>query len=88
VWSNGNMREIRGPRGSTFARALDVNEDGQAVGSIGTPGPRATLFDRGHVVALDGFASEFNVSWAHAINNRGDIVGYNGTKAVLWLASQ
>ena len=88
LWDRGRLRVI--------GRALnvnDVNDRGQVVGAAnpdksGGPITHAFVWEGGNLTDL-GTLPGGKESWALAINNRGQIIGYSDTKggnqhAVLW----
>jgi probable HAF family extracellular repeat protein len=85
-WEDGVMYDLGPLPAATFSRGLDVSDPGQIVGVVGgaTMRPRAALIGNGVFTLLPG-ATDDTASFAHAINVRGDIAGYIGSSAVLWV---
>lgn len=75
--------------GATFARAMGVNNRGTAVGEAFTAAPEASRAVRwasdGSIEVLPGLEGPGGV--ANGINNRGDVVGASGGRAVVWPAT-
>ena len=71
LWSGGIMSELPGYSGLNNT-ADDINDSGSIVGTSQTSGVSvyAVLWSNGIVSAIGG-----DVSWAKAINDRGDIIG-------------
>lgn len=85
VWENGTLI----PLGTTFGRAMAINDSGEIVGwhDEGQGTTRAFVWRNGQLVDLPSLGGPN--SYADAINNRGQIVGYSQTRsgeshAVLW----
>ena len=81
-WSEATgMRLLNAPGGTPYGSALGINDAGQAVGALGSG---AVLWSHvGRTNETNVFLSDllpFGHGWtlqvAHAINNRGEIVGY------------
>jgi probable HAF family extracellular repeat protein len=85
LWDNGVMREVH-PPSAKFSLLVDINERGEAVGGITRTAEftgRAAVFYRGTFALLPTPPGD-EPSVATGINNRGYIVGYSGSRAVLW----
>jgi hypothetical protein len=87
LWADGQMIELPMPPGAFDAQPADVNDRGEIVGMTTSLGIRAVHWSDGSARVLstpNGYASA-----ANAINNAGDIVGYNsgfsvGVRGALW----
>ena len=81
-YHDGALTDLGTLPGYTQSIALDINEAGQIVGSVydltNSRDNRAVLFQDGAVIDLNSLiapASGWTLRFAHAINNRGQIVG-------------
>jgi probable HAF family extracellular repeat protein len=94
LWEKGKMRDLGTLAGASYIDPRLINERGQVAGVIWTDlwEPRAFLWEKGTMTALGTLGGTY--SSLSAINNRGQIVGNNGTdpadcerelgRAVLW----
>jgi probable HAF family extracellular repeat protein len=104
VWKNSSITDLDSDesRRSYTSRATGINSDGQVVGWSFITGsdPTATFWDNGTVVDLGASIKREGYSEAHAINDKGSIVGRFdelartksgrknlGSHAVLWQAN-
>lgn len=93
LWEGGRMRDLGALRPEDDSMAHDINERGQVIGSSGhrwwRPGvtkyaPRhAFLWEKGRMIDL-GTLPNAEDSEAFALNDRGEVVGKSGGRAVLW----
>ena len=87
LWEKGTMVDIGTP--GLTSQASAINDRGQIVGRSGNPGSsRAFLWEDGTMIDLGPPGVEY--SWAHGINNRGQIAGLSYTQsgevhAFLWI---
>ena len=93
IWDKGRIIDLgtlgHEPGGFDLSLAYDINDRGQVVGFTTVQGETSThafLWDKGVMTDLGTLGGDY--SWAHAINNAGQIVGYSytseGTHAFLW----
>lgn len=82
LWEKGFMHDL-GTFGGEESFARDINNFGQVVGYASTAdgNQHAFLWENGVMVDL---APASSVSYAHAINERGQIVGHIDWQPVLW----
>ncbi len=94
LYSNGVMQNL-GTLGGEYSYALGINDNGYVVGystAGGDPSKhlnRAFLYSNGSMRDLNNLIypnSGWHLSRAHAINNRGQIVGYGRNPSGKWLA--
>ena len=80
MWNNGEMVDLSPafPGGlGTYAEATDINDSGQVVGyPLPPPGAHGFLWQNGVVTDL-GALPGGNQSYAFAVNNAGQVVGYS-----------
>jgi len=80
MWNNGEMVDLSPafPGGlNTFAEATDINDSAQVVGyALPPPGAHGFLWKNGVVTDL-GALPGANQSYALAVNNAGQVVGYS-----------
>ena len=87
LWQNGRMTDL-GTLGGENSLALRVNRTGQVVGYSETGSTvHAFLWQAGAMRDL-GTLPDADASEAHALNDRGQIVGTSDDAAVLWQAGQ
>jgi probable HAF family extracellular repeat protein len=82
LYSHGVMSELPMLPGAAFGRAADINNRGDVVGHNERPGQtdRAFLYSGGVLQDLSLLGMEF----ASAINERGEVVGSGGGRALLY----
>ena len=94
VWVNGTPRflgALPSATGFPYSEASDVNNLGQVVGRsvVDSVNSHAVLWHRGQMIDLGTLPGDTH-SWAHAINDRGQIVGVSANvpastaRAFLW----
>ncbi len=98
LWQNGGMQDLGTLGGQIFNVALDINDQGQVVGHsyILTPAGRlrAFLWENGQMQDLNNLippGSGWELTKAHAINSKGQIVGegnFNGQGRAFLLKPQ
>jgi probable HAF family extracellular repeat protein len=75
LWEHGVMSDL-GTLGGSWSVALDINEVGQVIGDTGGAGRSYNFFwDRGVMVDIGTLGSVYRGE-IHALNNRGQVVGY------------
>jgi probable HAF family extracellular repeat protein len=85
IWAKGEVVDLGTPAGYGAGWALDINEQGQAVGYVIPSSPadalqtHAALWDDGHAIDL-GVLPGDTFSVAYGINNRGQVVGISGNQ--------
>ncbi len=84
-WDRGTMESLGTLEGSTFSRAFRANNRGVAVGEAFTPGgeSRAVVWENGALRELPP-RSGFSSAVANDVNDRGQVVGVSGGRAILW----
>jgi probable HAF family extracellular repeat protein len=94
LWQNGSIRNLGRLSGGRYSIALSINRKGQVVG-YGHNGeywgnfaiPRAILWDDKNgmrEIGTLGGGAHYDDSFAHAINDKGQIVGVSNWRAFLW----
>lgn len=81
LWQHGKLTDL-GTLGGLDSYGYAINDKGQVVGSAGTPadGQHAFIWQDGRMTDLNTLvyaASDWRLEAAHAINNRGQIAGWN-----------
>jgi probable HAF family extracellular repeat protein len=84
-WDRGTMELLGTLEGSTFSRAFRANNRGVAVGEAFTPSgdSRAIVWENGALRELPP-RSGFSSAVANDVNDRGQVVGVSGGRAILW----
>jgi probable HAF family extracellular repeat protein len=82
LWRDGRMRDL-GTLGGHDSHAAGINDRGQVVGTADTsvPEEHAFLWENGRMRDLGTAGIK---SAAFGINNKGEVVGVSGGRAVLW----
>jgi probable HAF family extracellular repeat protein len=79
LYDGGTLTDL-GTLGGNLTRAFGINNLGQVVGSASTSsGTHAFFYDRGKMTDLGTLGSGSTLSWANAINDAGQVVGYANT---------
>jgi len=78
IYSNGVMVDIGVLEGGLFSNSVGLNEKGQVVGDASNPQNRshAFIYENGVLTDLDPIIGDHFYSYANAINNKGQIIGY------------
>lgn len=94
LWRGGKIKDLGRLPGGRYSLGLSINNKGQVVG-YGHNGeywgnfaiPRAFLWDEKNgmrEIGTLGGGENYNDSFAHAINDKGQIVGVSNWRAFLW----
>jgi probable HAF family extracellular repeat protein len=83
LWENGRIEGLASLRGSTASGALDINNNGVAVGYCQVDSlPRACVWEGGNVIALPSLTADIDCSMAMGINDAQQIVGFSDAASV------
>lgn len=85
LYSNGVLQDLGTPFGGTSSEASGINDSGQIIGfSQATDRIHAFVYSNGTFTDLGQLANAQGDTWALAINNAGQIVGYAVSHAFLY----
>lgn len=74
LYTGGAILDIGSLEGG-YSLATDINDDGDVVGMSGASVAHAFLYRNGAMIEINPFGNSRNESYAHGINNAGEVVG-------------